>query len=416
MQKHKETTKGYVQLNIGGHRFETSVQTLRRVPSTFFDAYFSGRYEQDVCADGSIFVDRDGENFGHILEYMRDGRASVLEDGAHPSVSLLEALKREFDFYCIEPCAEQLLAPKHLEMTYVMGGSNGNAMISSMERYDASSGKWSTAAAMLTGRSEFGSCVLAGELYVTGGMGDNGYLTSVEKFSPSTETWSAVAPLPVGREGHSTVAIASDMYVLGGFLGGPSASMLKFDSTQSTWSSCAPMPGARFCGASCAIGSAVYAFGGYNESMKSSTSVFKYDTMTEEWSTLAPMPTPMAYHHALCIDGLVYIMAVGTSFNEVQRFDPATGAWSSLAPTVCNRRYGAAFMLANVLYAAGGVGDGNDSMVERYDVASNTWTAVADMLEGRKLFGAATIRSAGPSEEQERGVFDMLIAKARKGQ
>jgi hypothetical protein len=73
MHKHKEAQEGRVELNIGGHRFPTSVQTLRRVSHTFFDAYFSGRYAQDVCNDGSIFVDRDGEHFGHVLEYMRDG-------------------------------------------------------------------------------------------------------------------------------------------------------------------------------------------------------------------------------------------------------------------------------------------------------------------------------------------------------
>jgi hypothetical protein len=49
MHKHKEAQEGRVELNIGGYRFETSVQTLRRVPHTFFDAYFSGRYVQDVC-------------------------------------------------------------------------------------------------------------------------------------------------------------------------------------------------------------------------------------------------------------------------------------------------------------------------------------------------------------------------------
>jgi hypothetical protein len=48
MRKHKEAQEGHVELNIGGYRFETSVQTLRRVPHTFFDAYFSGRYAQDV--------------------------------------------------------------------------------------------------------------------------------------------------------------------------------------------------------------------------------------------------------------------------------------------------------------------------------------------------------------------------------
>jgi hypothetical protein len=100
MQMRQAAHEGRVKLNIGGFRFETSVQTLRRVPHTFFDAYFSGRYAQDVCADGSIFVDRDGENFGYVLEYMRDGVVSVAEPGACPSTSLLRALKREFGFYC----------------------------------------------------------------------------------------------------------------------------------------------------------------------------------------------------------------------------------------------------------------------------------------------------------------------------
>jgi hypothetical protein len=42
MQMHKAAHEGRVELNIGGFRFETSVQTLRRVQHTFFDAYFSG--------------------------------------------------------------------------------------------------------------------------------------------------------------------------------------------------------------------------------------------------------------------------------------------------------------------------------------------------------------------------------------
>jgi hypothetical protein len=57
MHKHKEAQEGCIGLNIGGYRFG----------HTFFDAYFSGRYAQDVCDDGSIFVDRDGEQFGHVL-------------------------------------------------------------------------------------------------------------------------------------------------------------------------------------------------------------------------------------------------------------------------------------------------------------------------------------------------------------
>jgi hypothetical protein len=122
MHKHKEAQEGRVVLNIGGYRFETSVQTLRRVPHTFFDAYFSGRYAQDVCNDGSIFVDRDGEHFGHVLEYMRDGMVSVAEADARPGISLLRALKREFGFYSIELCVEEPVEPAQPEMAFVMGG------------------------------------------------------------------------------------------------------------------------------------------------------------------------------------------------------------------------------------------------------------------------------------------------------
>ena len=52
MQAHMERQEGRrVELNVGGYRYETSVQTLRRVPGNLFDTYFSGRYPQTV--DGS---------------------------------------------------------------------------------------------------------------------------------------------------------------------------------------------------------------------------------------------------------------------------------------------------------------------------------------------------------------------------
>jgi hypothetical protein len=99
MHKQKEAQEGRVLLNVGGYRYKTSVQTLRRLPHTFFDAYFSGRYAQDVCADGSIFIDRDGEHFGQVLQYLRDGVVSVAEQEASElDVGVLRWLKREFDF------------------------------------------------------------------------------------------------------------------------------------------------------------------------------------------------------------------------------------------------------------------------------------------------------------------------------
>jgi hypothetical protein len=69
------------------------------------------------------------------------------------------------------------------------------------------------------------------------------------------------------------------------------------------------------------------------------------------------------------------------------------------------------FYMGGCLYAVGGYSDDNGASVERYDEASNTWTAaVADMLEPRWLSRAVTIGAAAPAEEQD--LFDILTAKA----
>jgi hypothetical protein len=408
MQTHQERQQGRVELNIGGYRFQTSVQTLRRVPHTFFDAYFSGRYAQDVCNDGSIFVDRDGEHFGHVLEYMRDGVVSVAEPGALPSVSLLRALKREFGFYCIELCAERPLQLYLPEMVYMIGGEKANFQaMSSVERFDASAGQWSAVADMSTARRLVGACGIASELYVTGGDNyGNGPMSSVEKYSPTSDTWSDVAPMPEARYNHAAVAVGSAMYVLGGTdsEGSAAASSFKYDSTQDAWCQVAPMPEALSALAVCAVGSDMYVFsGGVDRYM------YKYDTITDTWSTLEPMPVPCEDHSASAVGDSIYIIGAGYG-SEVLRFDTASHVWSILARTLARRDYGASFVAGGTLFVSGG--RGYSASVERYDAAADTWTPVAGMREGRESHAAVTIGSACPAEDQD--LFDALIATASR--
>jgi hypothetical protein len=274
-----------------------------------------------VCDDGSIFVDRDGEHFGHVLEYMRDGVLSVTDVGARPSVSLLRALKREFGFYCIELCAEEPVEPEQSEMAIVIGGNKIDAVMSSMERYDASSDTWSAADPMGTARSSFGACVVAGKLYVTGGTGEGNanILSSVERYSPSSYSWSTVALLPAARYGHASVAVGSAMFVLGGRVSyDTTASVLKFDSVQGTWSEVAPMPGVSAGIAACAVGSNILVFGGEDAQAYEQYTVFKYDTVADARSTLAPMPRAASGHSASMLNNLICI--VGTGYND-------TGNW-----------------------------------------------------------------------------------------
>jgi hypothetical protein len=51
--------------------------------------------------------------------------------------------------------------------------------------------------------------------------------------------------------------------------------------------------------------------------------------------------------------------------------------------------------------------------VERYDVASDTWTAVADMHERRHYSTAVT--AASTDQAKEKDLFDALVAKASMG-
>jgi hypothetical protein len=402
MRTHKEKQQGRVVLNIGGYRFETSVQTLQRIPHTFFDAYFSGRYAQDVCADGSIFVDRDGAHFGHVLEYMRDGCVSWAEPGAHPGVELLRALKREFGFYCIE------LVDERPNVAFVMGGQHDDdSTLSSMSRYDASSEQWSVASPMATRRSSFSACSMEGELYVVGGLGVtdliSGFredLISVEKYSPSSDTWSSVASLPAGRCEHTAIVVRSAMYVFGGCKTG---STLKYDSTRDTWSEVAPMPEVRDRAAACAIGNAIYVFGGARPGSPANTgSVFMYDTEANHWSRLPPMPLPCSNHSVSILGGLVYVVAnIG-----VLRFNPASGEWKTLAPTLIGHAEGCSFVANGCLFAAGG----EDFSMERYDVATNVWTAMTEALFPRWYSFCAVAMRLG----EEENLFDALITNACK--
>jgi hypothetical protein len=110
------------------------------------------------------------------------------------------------------------------------------------------------------------------------------------------------------------------------------------------------------------------------------------------------------------LDGdTVFIVGVGDDGKGVLCFDTASGVWSTLGATLNNKDGSESFVLGGCLYVAGG-DDASSSSVERYDVATGTWTAVANFLEDRSHFCAVTIGSADLAAEQD--LFDSLIAKA----
>lgn len=96
-----------VKLNVGGHTFTTSVQTLTKDPNSMLAAMFSGKFEMKPAEDGAFFIDRDGTQFRFILNYLRTGKLT-LPEGA----TFLKELEEEAEFYQIQGIIDEMKSTK----------------------------------------------------------------------------------------------------------------------------------------------------------------------------------------------------------------------------------------------------------------------------------------------------------------
>ncbi|KAL0484701.1 KCTD13 [Acrasis kona] len=67
-----------VSLNVGGYFYTTTRDTLTQPIGTrkdphIFNALLGGNFYAIKDAQGNLFIDRDGKNFGYLLNYMRNG-------------------------------------------------------------------------------------------------------------------------------------------------------------------------------------------------------------------------------------------------------------------------------------------------------------------------------------------------------
>jgi len=110
-----------VHLNVGGLRFMTTLDTLRRDQNSMLGRMFSGEHPVLRDEDGSFVIDRDGRHFHHVLNYLRDGSVPI----GLSRVDRLELL-REVDFYALK------------SLYSVIGGPT----VAAVQRSGASAGPW----------------------------------------------------------------------------------------------------------------------------------------------------------------------------------------------------------------------------------------------------------------------------------
>lgn len=90
-----------IRLNVGGRKYDVSRQTLLSYPDSMLTRLISDKFSSTLV-DGRFFIDRNGEIFSYILDYLRD------RDSWQPPTDkdLLIRISQEARFYCLDPLVE----------------------------------------------------------------------------------------------------------------------------------------------------------------------------------------------------------------------------------------------------------------------------------------------------------------------
>src|SRR5262245_44929908 len=206
--------------------------------------------------------------------------------------------------------------------------------------------------------------------------------------------FTTLAPAPSVRQEISTAALGAKIYVIAGFnsSGGNTNTVDVYDPQSNAWSSAAPLPiGTNHNAAAVAAGK-LYAFGG------TSNRTFLYNPQTNSWSDVAPMRFQHANSPAVgVIKDKIYVAGgSGPNMNqtELEVYDPALNTWTQLASMSIGRNHTAGGVIDSKFYVVGGrPGDVAGSALEVYDPATNAWTRLANMPTGRSGVGAGVVNN-----------------------
>ena len=141
----------------------------------------------------------------------------------------------------------------------------------------------------------------------------------------------------------------------------------------------------------------IYLFGGYPSTRITVNVVQVYDASEDRWSYGTPLPLPVNHTMAAAVGDKLYLIGgqTGTSgngpfVNKVYEYEPAKLKWTERAPMPTRRSSGAAAVISDRIYVAGGRPPrGNDFAV--YDTSDDTWTTLPNLPTQRNHLAAAAI-------------------------
>lgn len=194
----------------------------------------------------------------------------------------------------------------------------------------------------------------------------------------SARTWTQ--PPDSISAGSSSIFIGDDAYVIRGLA---DKAFWKYSSVLNEWTELTDLPFPAYYGADMvADGSTgIYViFGGYSKKF------YHFDTVTDTWTALPDLLDTIWTGGSIGFDGTDPYVLRGNASTDFWRYDVSAGEWQSLAPMPTTASVGANLVYGNDGYFYTPRG-GNTLTFYRYHVATNTWSARADVTAGNQFNG-----------------------------
>lgn len=267
----------------------------------------------------------------------------------------------------------------------------------------AGSSRWLNKAQMPTARSRLAVAAVDGLVYAIGGDTADGVTGIVEVYDPATDTWARRTSKPRPTRNISAAVLDGRVYVPGGYDATDQAiSVVEvYDPSSDTWSEAGPLPEPVCAYALTAWRNKLYLFGG-SDGIRYLDHVWIYDPDTDSWSSGTPLGQPRGFAAAAAVGESIYL--VGGYDGQVEmalceEYRPGTegsseSPWTARRPMSSPRGGLVAVPAEGHIYAMGGGWTTYLTGNERYDIATDSWTAFDSPLLGQwRTFGAAAVES-----------------------
>jgi kelch-like protein 17 (actinfilin) len=286
---------------------------------------------------------------------------------------------------------------------YSIGGMDGKAVMSSVQRWQMSTEKWEAVEQLSKPRVGHGCAALGGQIYAVGGSDGVHRLSDVERFCPWRGSWERVKPLSCARGDVGVAVVHGQLYAVGGRMQfEPLASAERYCPVRDSWEPIPPMSVPRYHVRCAALDGQVYAIGGGERTrVDGKTTVERFCPRRGTWEEIPPMSTSREGVGIAVLDGKIFATGGSdgqTKLNSCEAFCPVRGVWEAIPNMIARRMSHRTAVLDGKLYVLGGFqgtgechtydSHGRLSTVERFDPQTHTWEAVPGMSAEAAIAGS----------------------------